>query len=70
MYQPYLEKLSEKLRLIRERSGLHPDQFAPLVGAETGVEVLSYEDRKADVSLDLLQAYAKYARVPVRNLNR
>lgn len=68
MHEPYLENLREKLKLIRERSGLQPDQFAALVAAENGEEILSYESPDTDVPLTVLQAYAKYAGVPVGNL--
>lgn len=67
MHEPYLENLREKLKLIRKRSGL-PDQFAVLVGAKNGEEILSYENRNTDVPLSVLKAYAKCAGVPVTNL--
>lgn len=68
MHEPYLKNLREKLKLIRERSGLQPDAFAAHLGAENGEEILSYENPDTDVPLTVLRAYAKYAGVPVRNL--
>ena len=35
------EKLGEKLKEIRERLGMTPDQLAPFVGAKTGAEIVA-----------------------------
>ena len=49
-------RLPEKLKTIRERLGMTPDQLAPFVGARTGVEILAYEnDEDVSASVDLIR---------------
>jgi len=36
---PFPKRIPEKLKTIRERLGLTPDEIAPMVGARTGAEV-------------------------------
>ena len=38
------QRIPEKLKAIRERLGLTPDEIAPAVGAKTGAEILAYEN--------------------------
>jgi len=38
------KRIPEKLKAIRERLGLTPDEIAPKVGAKTGAEILAYEN--------------------------
>ena len=35
------KRIPEKLKAIRERLGLTPDEIAPKVGARTGAEILA-----------------------------
>ena len=37
-------RLPEKLKAIRARSRLSPNEFAQRVGAQSGAEILSYEN--------------------------
>ena len=37
------KRIPEKLKAIRERLKLSPDQLAPKVGAKTGAEILAYD---------------------------
>jgi DNA-binding XRE family transcriptional regulator len=61
-------RLPEKLKAIRERLGLTPDDLAPFVGAKTGAEILAYESDEDDLLVCVLFGYAKLANIPVENL--
>ena len=61
-------RLPEKLKAIRERLGLTPDDLAPFVGAKTGAEILAYESDEDDLLVSILFGYAKLANIPVENL--
>lgn len=41
---PFPKRIPEKIKTIRERLGLTPDEIAPKVGAKTGAEILAYEN--------------------------
>lgn len=41
---PFPQRLPEKLKTIRKRLGLTPDEIALKVGAKTGAEILAYEN--------------------------
>jgi len=45
-----------------------PDQIAPFVGAQSGAEILSYENDEGDMPVSVLWGYVKLAGVPVENL--
>jgi len=60
------ERLPEKLKAIRERLGMTPDQLAPFVGAKTGAEILAYENDEDDLLVSVLFGYAKLANIPVK----
>ena len=62
------EKLGEKLKEIRERLGMTPDQLASFVGAKTGAEIVAYENDEDDLLVSVLFGYAKLAGVPIENL--
>lgn len=66
------ERLTEKLRAIRERLKLTPDQFAPLVGVTTGAEIEGYEKDLGQephvLLVTTLWRYVKLAGVPIENL--
>jgi hypothetical protein len=65
---PFPKRIPEKLKTIRERLGLTPDEIAPMVGARTGAEILAYENDEDDLLVSVLFGYAKMANVPVENL--
>ena len=65
---PFPKRIPEKLKMIRERLGLTPDQIAPKVGAKTGAEILAYENDEDDLLLTVLWGYAKLAGCPIDNL--
>jgi transcriptional regulator with XRE-family HTH domain len=65
---PFPKRLPEKIRTIRERLGLTPDEIAPKVGARTGAEILAYENDEDDLLVSVLFGYAKLANIPVENL--
>src|SRR6188474_17470 len=66
--EDFPKRLPEKLKAIRERLGLTPDQLAPFVGAKTGAEILAYENDEDDLLVSILFGYAKLANIPVENL--
>lgn len=51
--------LASKLRRLRQRTGLSPDQIAPLVGATGGDEIRQYESNKGSICYMVLRAYAE-----------
>lgn len=62
------KRIPEKLRTIRERLGLTPDEIAFQVGARTGAEIVAYENDEDDLLVSVLWGYAKLAGIPVENL--
>ena len=50
-------RLPEKLKAIRERLGMTPDQLAPFVGAKTGAAILAYENDEDDLLVSVLWGY-------------
>ena len=62
------QALPEKLKQIRERSGLTPEEFAPHVNAKNGREISKYESGKGDVPVRVLMGYWKLSNVPLENL--
>ena len=62
------KRLPEKLKLIRERLAMTPDQLAAFVGAKTGAEILAYENDEDDLLVSVLWGYARLANVPIENL--
>lgn len=62
------KRLPEKLKLIRERLAMTPDQIAAFVGAKTGAEILAYENDEDDLLVSVLWGYAKLAGIPIENL--
>ena len=65
---PFPKRLPEKIKMIRERLGLSPDEIAPKVGAKTGPEILAYENDEDDLLVGVLWGYAQLARIPVENI--
>ena len=61
-------RLPEKLKAIRERLGMTPDDLAPFVGAKNGAEILAFENDEDDLLVSVLFGYAKLAGIPVENL--
>ena len=68
-WPPFPKRIPEKLKTIRERLGLTPDEIAPKVGAKTGAEILAYENDEDDLLVSVLWAYARLAEIPVENIH-
>ena len=66
--RPLPKRIPEKLKTIRERLGLTPDEIAPKVHAKTGAEILAYENDEDDLLFPVLWAYANLARCSLENL--
>jgi DNA-binding XRE family transcriptional regulator len=62
---PFPKRLPEKLKTIRKRLGLTPDEVAPKVGARTGAEILAYENDEDDLLVTVLWNYSKLAGCPI-----
>ena len=62
------KRLGEKIKAIRERRGLSPDEFASFVNAKDGDEILSYENDEGDMPISVLWAYVRVAGVPIENI--
>ena len=65
---PFPKRLPEKLKTIRERLGLTPDEIAQKVGARTGAEILAYENDEDDLLVSVLWGYSKLAGCSIDNL--
>lgn len=65
---PFPKRIPEKLKAIRERLGLTPDEIAPKVGAKTGAEIVAYENDEDDLLVSVLWGYARLAGCPIENL--
>jgi len=61
-------KLPEKLKQIRERSGLSPEEFAPRVNAKDGKAIKKYESGKGVLPVLVLMGYWKLSDVPLSNI--
>jgi transcriptional regulator with XRE-family HTH domain len=66
--QPFPKRIPEKLKTIRERLGLTPDQIAKKVGAKTGAEIVAYEKDEDDLLVTVLWGYAGLAGCRIENL--
>lgn len=64
----FRKKLPEKLKQIRERAGLTPEEFAPHVHAKDGKAVEKYEKGKGDLPVSVLMRYWKLSDVPLENI--
>ena len=62
------KRLPEKLKAIRERLGMTPDQLAPFVAAKTGAEIEAYQNDEDDLLVSVLFGYTKMAGIPVENI--
>ena len=65
---PFPKRIPEKLKAIRERLGLTPNEIAERVGAKNGAEIVAYENDEDDLLLTVLWGYAKLAGCPIDNL--
>jgi DNA-binding XRE family transcriptional regulator len=64
----FRKKLPEKLKQIRERAGLTPEEFAPHVHAKDGKAIEKYEKGKSDLPVSVLMRYWKLSDVPLENI--
>jgi DNA-binding XRE family transcriptional regulator len=62
------KRIPEKLKAIRDRLGLTPDELAPRVGARNGAEIIAYENDEDDLLVSVLWGYVKIAGVPLENI--
>ena len=53
---PFPKRIPEKLKTIRERLGMTPNEIAPPVGAKTGAEIRAYENDEDDLLVSVLWA--------------
>lgn len=65
---PFPKLLPEKLKKIRKRLKLTPDEIAPKVGARTGAEITAYEKDEDEILVSVLWGYARLAGIPIENL--
>ena len=59
------QRIPEKLKAIRERLGLTPDEMASRVGARSGAEIQAYENGEDDLLVKVLWNYSKLAGCPM-----
>lgn len=65
---PFPKRIPEKLKAIRERLGLTPDEIAAKVGAKNGAEIVAYEKDEDDLLISVLWGYAKLAGCSIEKL--
>jgi DNA-binding XRE family transcriptional regulator len=68
MSTDFPQRLPEKLKMIRERVAMTPEQIAPFVGAKNSAEILAYENDEGDLPVSVLWGYAKLSGNPIMNL--
>ena len=68
MSSDFPKRLGEKLKTIRLRLALTPDEIAQFVGARDAAEILSYEDDEGDLPVSVLWGYARLSGNPMMNL--
>lgn len=61
-------RLPEKLKTIRERLGMTPDEIASFVGAKNGAEIVAYENDEDDMLISVLWGYARLSGNSIMNL--
>jgi transcriptional regulator with XRE-family HTH domain len=61
------KRIAEKLKTIRKRLNLSPDQLAARVGAKSEAEILAYENNEGELPVSVLWAYARLAGNPIVN---
>ena len=59
------KRIPEKLKTIRERSGLTTEEIALRVGALNGSEITAYENGEDDLLVTVLWKYSKLAGCPI-----
>lgn len=62
------KRLEEKLRTLRERTGLSPDELAAHVKAKDGSAIESYESGAGDPPVSVLYAYAKLSGISIDDI--
>ena len=62
------KKLPEKLKQIRERTGLTPEEFAPRVNAKDAKAIKKYESGKSVLPVTVLMRYWTLSEVPLENM--
>jgi transcriptional regulator with XRE-family HTH domain len=65
---PFAKRIPEKLKAIRERLGLTPDEIAKQVGAKNGAEIVAYENDEDDLLVSVLWGYARLSGNSLMNL--
>ena len=68
MSSDFPKRLGEKLKTIRLRLALTPDEIVQFVGARDAAEILSYEDDEGDLPVSVLWGYARLSGNPMMNL--
>lgn len=68
MSTDFPQRLPEKLKRIRERLAMTPEQLAPFVGASNGAAILAYENDEDDMPVSVLWGYAKLSGNPLMAL--
>jgi transcriptional regulator with XRE-family HTH domain len=68
MRTEFPQRLGHKLKRLRDQRRLSPDELAPRVGAQSGAEILSYENDEGELPVSVLFAYAKEVRIPFENI--
>jgi len=64
MSSDFPKRLGEKLKTIRLRLAMTPDEIAQFVGANDAAVIIAYEDDEGDLRVSILWGYARLSGNP------
>ncbi len=68
MSSDFPKRLGEKVKTIRLRLALTPDEIAQFVGAQDAAEIIAYGDDEGDMPVSVLWGYARLSGNSMMNL--
>jgi hypothetical protein len=68
MSSDFPKRLGEKLKTIRLRLAMTPDEIAQFVGAQDAAEIVAYENDEGDMPVSILWGSARLSGNPMMNL--
>jgi len=68
MLPDFPRQIGAKLKRLREHRHLSPDELARRVGAQSGADILEYENDEGEMPVSVLFRYAKEFGIPFENI--